>query len=195
MKKLAILLVAVSFAACGPSDEIDPRCSIEADGQHRREIAKAVNGSRLWQTYFEKASSGDSPVVKFLFTVERKKFRSTGGDYDPGQIGVDFKARSTRNNRLLYKNDMEVRLKDFMVTFGKEVTREEMQEMAFRATEEKVYPYLNRWVNITAVRAMGNEGPGGSRFVPTLTEMIEDSWTSADLRAAAEEALQKIGKG
>ncbi len=39
---------------------------------------------------------------------------------------------------------------------------------------------------------MGNEGSSGSRFVPTLTKMLEDKWTSDDLRAAAEEALQKI---
>ena len=93
MKKFAILLIAAALAACGPSDEIDSRSTINADGQHRREIAKAVNGSRLWQTYFEKASSG-------------------------------------------------------------------------------------------------------SRFVPTLTEMLENQWMSDDLRAAAEVALQKIqGKG
>ena len=191
MKKLAMLVVAAVIVACGPSEEIDPRCTIKADGQHTKEIAKAVNGSRLWQTYFEKASSGSSPVVEFQFTVERKKFRSTGGDYDPGQISVDFKAKSAKDRRLLYKNDMEVRLKDFMVSFGKEVSREEIQEMAFRATEEKVYPYLNRWVNITAVRAMGSEG---DRFVPTLEKMIEDSWTSSDLRFAAEEALKQIRK-
>ena len=197
MKNICVLLAVVALAACGPSDEIDPRSTINADGQHRKEIAKAVNGSRLWQTYFEKASSGSKPLVEFQFTVERKTFRSTGGDYDPGKIAVDFKAKSTKNNRLLYKNKMEVRLKDFIIgAMDKEASREEIQEIAFRATEKKVYPYLNRWVNITAINAMGNEGSSGSRFVATLNKMLEDKWTSDDLRAAAEEALQRIqGKG
>ncbi len=197
MKRFAILFVAAALTACGPSDEVDPRSTINADGQHRREIAKAVNGSRLWQTYFEKASSGSKPLVEFQFTVERKQFRSTGGAYDPGKIAVDFKAKSTKNNRLLYKNDMEVRLKDFIIgAIDKDASREEIQEIAFRATEKKVYPYLNRWVNIAAIQAMGNEGSSGSRFAPTLTEMLADKWTSDDLRAAAEVALQKIqGKG
>ena len=197
MKKLWILLAAAALIACGPSDEVDPRSTIHADGQHRNEIAKAVNGSRLWQTYFDNASSGSKPLVEFRLTVERKTFRSTGGDYDPGKIAIDFKARSTRNNRLLYKNDMEVRLKDFIIgSIDKDTSREEIQEIAFRATEKKVYPYLNRWVNIAAIHAMGNEGPGGSRFETTLSEMLAEKWTSDDLRAAAEEALQKIqGKG
>ena len=127
MKKFAILLIAAALAACGPSDEIDPRSTINADGQHRREIAKAVNGSRLWQTYFEKASSGSKPLVEFQFTVERKSFRSAGGDYDPGQIAVAFNAKSTKNNRLLYKNKMEVRLKDFIIgAIDKDASREEI---------------------------------------------------------------------
>ena len=197
MKKICVLLAVVALAACGPSDEIDPRSTINADGQHRKEIAKAVNGSRLWQTYFEKASSGSKPLVEFQFTVERQKFRSSGGDYDPGKIAIDFKAKSTKNNRLLYKNDMEVRLKDFIIgSIDKDASREEIQEIAFRATEKKVYPYLNRWVNISAIHAMGNEGSSGSRFESTLTDMLAEKFTSDDLRAAAEEALQKIqGKG
>ncbi len=197
MRKLLVLLAVAALAACGPSDVVDPRSTINADGQHRKEIAKAVNGSRLWQTYFEKASSGSKSLVVFNFTVDRKTFRSTGGDYDPGKIAIDFTAKSTKNNRLLYKNDMEVRLKDFVIgSVSKDATREEIQEIAFRATEKKVYPYLNRWVNISAIHAMGNEGSRGSRFESTLSDMLAEKWTSDDLRAAAEEALKKIqGKG
>ncbi len=193
MKKLCLWLAVAVVIACGPSDEVDPRTTIKAEGQHKKEIAKAVNGSKFWQAYLEKAGSGSKPVVVLEFTVERKTYRSSGGDYDPGKISVDFKARSAKNNRLLYKNDMEVRLKDFVIgKIDKDASREEIQEIAFRATEKKVYPYLNRWVNISAIQAMGNEGSGGSRFEPTLNEMLADKWTSDDLRAAAEEALQKI---
>ena len=192
----ALMCGVVVFAGCGPSSEIDPRCSIQAEGPHRRQLAKSVNASNLWKEFFKQkqpSKSGASPLVEFTFTVKRSAHRSGGGDYDRGTIAVDFKAKSTANGRLLYKNDMEVRLQEFMIgVFDKDATREQVQEIAFKATEEKVYPYLDRWVAISAIRAMGNEGSAGSRFVSTLDELVESSWTAGDLRAAAEEALRSI---
>jgi hypothetical protein len=123
--------------------------------------------------------------------------KSYGGDYDPGIVAVDFRATSLKNGRLLYKKDMSISLQDFMIGFfdKNEMSRKEVQEMVFKATEEKAYPYLDRWVQMAAIRAMGNEGSSGGGFKRILNELIEDKWTSQDMRRAAEQALQQIGRG
>lgn len=185
-----VLFAAAALVSCGASSTPDPRCSIAAEGQHHRQIAKSINGSDLWQEFLE---SKTGRQVEIRFTAERQARRTRGGDYDPGTVTVDFKATSASNGKLLYKNDMRVALEPFMIgLFDKDATREQIQEIAFKATEEKVYPYLDRWVNISAIRAMGNEGSRGNRFVSTLNELIADKWTSSDMRVAAEEALQQI---
>ena len=106
---------------------------------------------------------------------------------------MDFRATSLKNGKLLYKKDMRVDLAEFMIGFfDKDATRPQMQEIAFKATEKKVYPYLDRWIQISAIRAMGNEGSRGTAFRKTLNELIEDKWTAGDMRGAAEEALRQI---
>ena len=67
-----------------------------------------------------------------------------------------------------------------------------MQEIAFRDAEKESYPYLDRWIQLAALKAIGREGKTGSQFVPALEKMLADKWTSGDMRAATEVALAQI---
>ena len=53
----AILIGLVALVACGPSKTIDPRCTIEAEGPHYDWLVESVNGSTIWQEYFDRASA------------------------------------------------------------------------------------------------------------------------------------------
>lgn len=191
---VAMLAMLLTWAGCGASSKADPRCRISAESPHRGEIAKSVNGSALWREYFKRTSpTGKTPLVEFTFTVERTTRKSHGGDYDPGTIAVDFRAKTLDDGKLLFDKDVRVNLDEFMVgMFDKNTTREQIQEIAFKATEDRVYPYLDRWIQIAAIRAMGNRGSRGTVFKKTLNELIGDKWTSGDMRGAAEEALKRI---
>lgn len=191
---VAMLAVLLTWVGCGASSKADPRCRISAESPHRGTIAKSVNGSDLWREYFKRVSpKGKTPLVEFTFTVERTTRKSYGGDYDPGTIAVEFKAQNLNDGRLLFDKDVRVNLDEFMVGFfDKNATREQIQEIAFKATEDRVYPYLDRWVQIAAIRAMGNRGSRGTVFKKTLNDLIGDKWTSGDMRGAAEEALRSI---
>jgi hypothetical protein len=190
---LPFLLVVLS---CGGGSGIDPRFRIEAESPHLQQIARSINGSDLWEEYLDQVQpsrSSSSPVASFTLTMERKSFRSVGGDYDPGKIYVEFVAKSLRSGDLLIKQDPEVDLDPFMIgRFPANASREQIQELVFKAMEEKIYPYMDRWVNLAAIHAMGQESTYGSYFVSTLEKLASDSWASGDLKNAAREALRKI---
>jgi hypothetical protein len=191
---VALFVAALICCGCGVGSKTDPRCIVDAESPHRERIARSINGSDLWSEYLDQvAKDGKRKVMRFTFTVERRVQRVGGGDYDPGTIFVDFKATSLKNGELLYKKDVKVRLDEFIVgVFDKNASRQQIQEIAFRATEKKVYPYLDRWIQIAAINAMGNEDVVGGRFKDTLERLIEDKWTSTDMRSAARRALERI---
>lgn len=181
-------------SACVGSKTPDPRCTIEAEGVHREWIAKEVNTSKLWKAYFKARDPSNSrKLVKFELSMERKRLRSFGGDYDPGKVIVTFDVSNLENRRALYQKKTEVDLQPFMVGFFDEnATRDEIQEVAFKATEKDIKPFLARWIDLAALRAMGQQGSGGQVFVPLLEELLADEWTTSDLEDEAGKALSKI---
>ena len=83
-------------------------------------------------------------------------------------------------------------LDEFIIgVFDGTETREEVQAAAFKATESRIFPFLDRWINIAAIRAMGHEGRLGTPFLPILEEQAQDPW-SDQLLSEARGALQKI---
>lgn len=194
---LAAAIVAAAAVAAGcAGSEVDPRCSISAEGRHRDRIAKSVNGSKLWRAYFkhvQPSRQGARLLVAFTFETERTTGRSYGGDYDPGTLTVNFNVKSLRSSSTLFEKEVSVDLGSFMIgIFDANATRAEIQEIAFRATEDKVYPFLDHWVNLAALAAMGEEESGGATFTPLLEELISDQWTSVDMRNAAKRALEQL---
>jgi len=192
---LGALVAAVTLGGC-TSSEPDPRCRIEATGGQRDEIAKSVNGSTLWQAYFDHkrpARSGANPVVAFSLTMDRSTQATVGGDYDHGTVHVDFEAKNLTNGATLFTKQASVNLDSFMLgLFDKDTTREEFQEIAFRAVEDRVYPHLDTWINLAALKAIEQEGRSGNTLSPVLDELLEDEWTSQVMRRAAEKALAQI---
>jgi len=192
---LTVAATAVLAMGCGASSEVEPRCTIEADGRHRARLAREINGSKVWRTYFKHIGDGQ-PIVAFVLDWEHSRFRSSGGDYDPGKVAVAFEARHIASGRTLYERQEEVDLKSFMVgAFDRNATRDEIQEIAFKATEDSIYPFLAVWVDLAGIRAMGNEGSSGDVFEDFLVGLTEDKWSNLDIRARAEEALKEIRGG
>jgi hypothetical protein len=187
----ALVLAAALFTGCTRS-KVDSRVRVVADAGHVPQIAKSVNGSKMWQTYFkEMAPDKDSAVVQVSLEVERKQFKSFGGDYDPGKVVFDFKVLNLKTGKELFEKDGEVDLDSFMFTTADaDAAREKIQEIAFKATEEKVYPYMDRWINLAAIRAMGNSDK--RVFEGPLEQLMDEKWTSADMRNEAAFALEKI---
>ena len=187
---VALLLVA----GCSASSEPDPRCVIDADGRHHKKLAQTVNASKLWQSYFQTIDpDGTRKLVKFEFKVDRDRHRSVGGDYDPGKITIVYRATNLTKKQHLYDRDEEVDLDAFMLgLFDKNASRDEIQEIAFKATEDRVYPYLATWVDIAAIRAMGQEGSGGYEFEDQLQALLDDQWSNLEIQTACRDALAKI---
>jgi hypothetical protein len=191
---IGLFLVAAMLAACASSTP-DPRCRIDASGRHQKKIAKVVNASNMMQSYFDEleALAPGKQLVEVSLDMGRDRYKSYGGDYDPGNVTVTFKVSSLRGLGTLYEREEDVDLEPFMIgLFEKDATRDEVQEIAFKATEDKIYPYLARWVDLAAIRAMGKERTIGRGFVPMLNELIEDSWTSTDVKREAIVAVKRI---
>ena len=73
--------------------------------------------------------------------MERATRRTHGGDYDPGTVAVDFAVVDLETNGLLCSRDGEIDLAPFVPGFfGADATREELQEIVFRAAEKDVCP-------------------------------------------------------
>lgn len=191
---LLVLFAVLAGMACSPSSKADPRCKIDAEGRHFDKLSRTINGSKLWNTYFDAIDpEATRTLVELRFLIERGWDRSTGGDYDSGKITVVFEATNLASKRTLYGRAEEVDLEPFMVGFfDKDVTRDELQEIAFKATEDRVYPFLATWVDIAAIHAMGQEGSSGFEFEPLLQDLLDDRWSNLDIKAAARQALRKI---
>lgn len=193
----AVVASAAVLMGCFTSSEVDPRCSIDAVSRHRDQIAKSINGSKLWRAYFDHlqpSKEGAKPLVAFTFETERRTRNTYGaGDYDPGTLTVNFKVKSLRTRRTLFTKEAKVSLDSFMIgAFDANATRAEIQEAAFRATEEEVYPFLDRWVNVAALKAMGEVKSGASAFRPVLEELANDEWAGMEMRVAAKNMLKKL---
>ena len=183
-------ILVLGTAGCG-AGAVDTRCQIDA-GPHGAKIADSVAESRLWRMYFDKVS-GTSPLVELVMDVERRTKPGYGGDYNGGTVTVSFEVRSLKHGSSLLKEEGKFEIDMFLIgRFDKDATREEMQEIAFHDAEKESYPYVDRWIQLAAIKAMGREGKEGGQFVPALEKMVEDSWTSQDLRAASRKALAKI---
>lgn len=193
----AILAAGVVLSGCGASGEVDPRCSIDASIRHREKIAKFVNGSKLWRAYFnhlQPTKEGAKPLVAFTFETERRTKRTYGsGDYDPGTVTITFNVKSLQTRHTLFTKEVSVALDSFMIgAFDANATRAEIQEVAFRATEEEVYPFLDHWVDVAALEAMTEVDSGASAFRPVLEKLVSDEWAGKELRVAAKRILQEL---
>jgi hypothetical protein len=187
-------MMLVLAMAC-TSSKPDPRCRLSAPSpNYVQGIAKAINGSNLWQAYLDHVSpvrDKGQPVMAFKLTFEREiTQRSNEGDYDPGIVHAHFTVTNLRMNREVYSQGDKFPIKDFVFTEG-DATREEIQRAAFEATENTAMRYVHRWAQIAAIRAMIQEGASGTAFVEALEEQIQDPW-GGDLIGEAKLALNKI---
>lgn len=188
----ALILGAGLLAAVGcSSGELDRRIRVDA-GSHNQQVKKSITKSKLWRTYFDKITS-TSTLVEMKVDVERRRQRSSGGDYDGGTVNFVFEARSVKHGQRLIREEGKFAIDSFLIgNFGSNTSREEMQEIAFKDAEREAYPYVDRWVNLAAIRAMGLEGTSGTVFVPTLEKLLDDSWAGSDVKNASREALRLI---
>jgi hypothetical protein len=167
---LLVLVTVLAGTACSPSSKVDPRCRIDAEGRHFDKLSQTINGSKLWSGYFDAIDpEATRTLVELRFLIH------------------------LASKRTLYDREEEVDLEPFMVGFfDKDVTRDELQEIAFRATEDRVYPFLATWVDIAAIHAMGQEGSSGYEFEPLLQDLLDDSWSNLEIKTAARRALSRI---
>ena len=191
---LAATLFVAGFGCI--SSEVDPRCTITSPPEYQPTVAQCVNASEFWQAYFdeiEKTTAG--PLIDFNLEMERKVTGKSGGDYDPGWVNVRLSVKNLRNRRVIYEREAEVRLDDVLFgRFSADATREEIQRRAFEATEKKIFPHLEIWVNVAALRAMGQEKASASAFLPILQEAADNPW-GEDIPDAAGTALQRLQAG
>ena len=178
----------------------DSRVKIEAYGRHLGSIAKYVNRSNLWQAYLDaRAPKGSSapPTVQLKLLMERKRQEGRGGDYDPGKVVVSFESTDIASGSSLCRKDTVLTLPESVIVGfdKKEKSREEIQEYVFSQTEDQVAPYVERWVKISAVQAMGLDTAHAAKLIPVLEELLKDKWTTDDLRGAALESLARLRGG
>jgi hypothetical protein len=76
--------------------------------------------------------------------------------------------------------------------FDADATREEIQEAAFKDTEGDVFPFIDRWINLAAIRAMGEER--NTAFIPALEVEAQNQYAE-DLMSEAQYAIDKINGG
>ena len=191
---LVALIALVLTSAC-TSSKADPRCSLSAPStEYRVGVAKAINGSDLWEAYLDHVSPTrdvSDPVIAFKLTFEREITRKTNeGDYDPGVVHTHLTVTNLLMNREVFSKGDKFAIKDFVFTRDA-ATREEIQRAAFEATENTAMRYVHRWVEIAAIRAMLQEGTSGRAFIDVLEEQTQDPWGD-DLVGEAKVALQKI---
>lgn len=190
-------LLSIVWLGC-TSSRADSRCTITAPNEnYRAKLAKSVNGSELWQSYFKKMDpSASRTLVSIDLLMERKTRRVGGsGDYDPGTVEIDFRVTRSDGRQHIYGVTKTARLAEIMFGyFDEKATREEIQQVAFEKAEGAVFPFVDRWINLAAIRAMGAEGADGSEFVSLLEEHAEDQWAE-DLMSEARQALKKIRGG
>jgi hypothetical protein len=188
-------LTIVALTGACTSSKVDPRCSISAPSPgDTADVAKAINGSKLWQAYLEHISpvrDVDDPVIGFNLTFNREiTRRSNEGDYDDGVVHAYFSVANLWSGSQLYSNTDRFPIKDFVFTDGA-ATREEVQAAAFSATEDTAMRYVHNWVQVAAIRAMRQVGTSGSGFISVLEEQMDDPWGD-NLIGEAKQALKSI---
>jgi hypothetical protein len=184
---LLVPVLLTGLTGCS-SRELDTRCQVEAEGSHRDTLSAAITESDLW--HFD-AQTGTQELVQFSLEMDRDQFETIDGDYDPGEVQIGLEIEHLESGTMLFRKDVDVDLESFMIgLFDENATREEIQEIAFQATEERITPYLNRWVELAAIRAMAVDG--GDEFVPILSEVLEDKWCGTEMRNEARRALAQI---
>lgn len=187
-----VSLLVVSFGCI--SSEVDPRCTITSPPEYRGTVAQCVNASQFWQSYFDVlgASSPGQPLMDFRLDMDREVTGRSRGDYDPGNVTVRLAVTDLRNRRRIYEREAEVRLDDVIFGhFAADATRDDIQRKAFEATEKKIYPHLEIWVNIAALRAMGREKSAADTFIPILEEAADNPW-GEDIPDEANTALGRL---
>lgn len=193
-KTIAAISLLVTAVAC-VSSEVDPRCSINAPSSgYRAKLARSVNGSKLWQTYFDlmmPVKEGANPIISVNLNFNREiTMKTNDGDYDPGNVEINFSVTNLMTGAILYEDNRDAKLDAFIFgRFDADATREEIQEAAFKDTEEDVFPYIDRWINIAAIRAMGEERK--TAFIPALEVEAQNQWAE-DLMNEARRAIEKI---
>jgi len=192
------LIVALGFVALKWSayndTSIDTRVTVSAPAAHRGNIAKFINRSSFWEPYFAQESpSGTTKLVRFELVTERRRLSLRGGDYDPGNVNVVFRATNLENDETLFEREMTVALSDVLIgRFDDDSSRDQIQEIAFRDAEDKFLPYLDRWVDLAAIEAIGQKGSSGKVYIPLLQEVVDDTWSTEDMAVAADNALNAI---
>ena len=191
---LAVLLIFLPFVGCGPSSRPDPRFRVDSPQEHYTWLVKRINKSNLWEAYFDnKDPSRSRLLIEFGLAADRSTIRSVGGDYDPGSAVVSFEVTNAVTRSNLFKDHQRLSLPSFEVGFFPEnATREEIQEIVFKETEENLYPILGNWVEVSALRAIRQEGAVGSIHAPLLQKMLDDPWTNDELRGEARATLEAI---
>lgn len=192
---LAAILLVTGFGCI--SSEVDPRCTIStntASREYQAIVAQCINASPFWKAYFdeiEKSSPGQA-LIDFRLHMEREVTGRSDGDYDPGNVSVRLIVTNLRNRRSIYDRKAEVRIEDVIYgNFGPNPTREEIQKKAFEATEAKIYPHLEIWINIAALRAMSQEKAAAEAFLPILEEAAANPWGD-EIPGEANTALQRL---
>ena len=114
---LTVLVLAV---AC-TSSKVDPRCSISAPSAgDTAGVAKAINGSKLWQTYLDHVSpvrEADKPVIAFDLTFNREiTKRNSEGDYDDGVVHAYLSVTHLWSGSQLFTQSDTFPIKDFVIT-------------------------------------------------------------------------------
>ena len=192
----SLLLFVIASLGC-VSSEVDPRCTITSPREYRDTVAQCINASPFWQAYFDEleSTSRGQPLVDFKLDMEREVSGRSQGDYDPGWVTVRLAVTNLQNHRRVYERDAEVRLDDMISgNFAADATREEIQQKAFEATERKIYPHLEIWVNIAALRAMGQQKDAADAFIPILEEAANNPW-GEDIPDEANTALGRLRGG
>jgi hypothetical protein len=191
---VVVSLVVLLLVGCGASSSPDPRFRVDSPEVHYTWLVKRINKSDLWRAYFQARDPSKSRLlVEFRLGADRSTLRSVGGDYDPGSAVVSFEVTSSVAQSTLFKSSQKLSLPSFEVGFyPADATREEIQEIVFKETEELLYPILGNWVEVAALRAIRQEGAVGAIHVPLLKNMLDDPWTNDELRGEARETLAAI---
>ncbi len=153
---ISVLLGMVILSWGCASSTPDPRCSIDAPEAHVGRLAKTINKSALWKEYFKEMGPEKATLLaEFTLDFERVKLKGTGGSYDPGFIKVYFLVTQKTYRVDLFEKEVKSDITSFIVGRNlDEMSREEVQALAFEATEKEVFPYLEQWVDIAAMNAM-----------------------------------------
>jgi hypothetical protein len=178
------------------SSEVDPRITVEATPELTGIVAQSVNASEFWQEYFDELGGSGEPLVRFALAMNRRvTSRTTGGDYDPGVVDVTLRATSLRTGTTLVEKEATVDIDPVIFgRFDESMTRDDIQRKAFESTERKIHMHVELWVNVAALRAMAEEGPAGSAFLPFLEKTARNPW-GEHIPDEANTAIRRIRGG